>query len=195
MKRKDGRNFYSRPLEGFVVTVDVAKNRVVSTWDVESPKPAEGIRDLDEKSQARLDPPLKPLTQKMPEGSNIKVDGQELTWDRWKLRWSMDPLRGLEILHVRYIDRGGEKDEERSVLYKISLAEMLVPYGDPAKTWSFRNAFDVGEYGLGKTLHPLIPGQDVPEHALLFDVTVPDDLGGDPVVMKGAAAASSCSRS
>lgn len=186
--KRQGRNFYSRPLEGFVVTVDVAKNRVASVWDVESPKPADGIKDLDDKAQARLDPPLKPLVQKMPEGSNLKVNGQELQWDRWKLRWSMDPLRGLEILHVRYLDRSGEKEEERSVLYKLSLAEMLVPYGDPAKTWSFRNAFDVGEYGLGKTLHPLVPGQDVPEHALLFDVAVPDDLGGEPVVMKGAAA-------
>ena len=37
----------------------------------------------------------------------------------------------------------------RSVLYRGSLSEMVVPYGDPSGGWFFRNSFDAGELGLG----------------------------------------------
>jgi len=37
----------------------------------------------------------------------------------------------------------------RPVLYRASLAEMYVPYGDPAPTHRFKNVFDQGEYGVG----------------------------------------------
>jgi primary-amine oxidase len=96
----------------------------------------------------------------------------------------MDPLQGLTLYHVRFQD--GEK--QRSVLYKISLAEMLVPYSSPLKSWSFRNAFDIGEYGLGKTLHPLVKGVDVPENSLLFDTALSDDRGGETKRLGGIAA-------
>ena len=37
----------------------------------------------------------------------------------------------------------------RPVLYRGSLSEMVVPYGDPSGGWFFRNSFDAGELGLG----------------------------------------------
>ena len=37
----------------------------------------------------------------------------------------------------------------RQVLYRGSLSEMVVPYGDPSGGWFFRNSFDAGELGLG----------------------------------------------
>lgn len=178
-----GKNFYSRPLEGFVVTVDLSKGKVVKVWDEEIVPCAKGHKNLDTDSNKPLDPALKPLIIKQPEGSSITIDGQSISWHRWKFRYSMDPLKGLLLYHVQFKD----EQKERSIIYKLSLADMLVPYGAPGNNWTFRNAFDVGEYGLGKTLHPLTLGQDVPENAILLESVMPDDLGNEPVVIKGAA--------
>ncbi|MGE3760381.1 MAG: tyramine oxidase, partial [Pseudobdellovibrionaceae bacterium] len=179
MKGK-GKNFYSRPIEGVVVTVDLSQNKVTSVWDMEKAPIASGIREIEGKSGADL---LKPLTVIQKKGSSVQMSGQDVTWYRWKFHWSMDPMQGLQLHHVRFDDKG----VERTILYKISLAEMFVPYGAPEKSWSFRNAFDVGEYGVGKTLHPLEKGKDVPDNAILLDVHVPDDIGKDVLTIPGAA--------
>ncbi|MGZ3711291.1 MAG: copper amine oxidase, partial [Bdellovibrionota bacterium] len=178
-----GKNFYSRPVEGVVVTVDLASKKVISVWDVEAVTPAKGNRELGTSAQGNLDPAFPPIEMKLPMRLGYSIDGQEVTWGRWKFRYSMDPMQGLQLYHVRFRDG----DTERTIIYKISLAEMLVPYGNPLKSWSFRNAFDVGEYGVGKTLHPLVAGQDVPVYATLLDTVVPDDLGNDPTVINGMA--------
>lgn len=182
-KKKDSKNVYSRPIDGIVVTIDLSNMKVASVWDIEEPPVAAGSKELGKDQQPLLDPPLAPIETKMPTGPSYKVSGQEVSWHRWKFRFSMDPLQGLQLFHVRYRDM----EKERSIIYKISLSEMLVPYGNANKTWSFRNAFDVGEYGLGKTLHPLVAGQDVPEYATLFDTPMADDLGGPAQVIKGVA--------
>lgn len=180
---KAAKNVYSRPIEGVVVTVDLSKKKVVSVWDVETVPVAEGFKEFGSAAQKQADPPLALLETKMPNGPSFKIDGQEISWRHWKFRYSMDPMQGLQLLHVRFDDHG----VERSVAYKLSLAEMLVPYGNSLKTWSFRNAFDVGEYGIGKALHPMVAGQDVPSYATLLDTTVADDLGGPAQMMKGMA--------
>ena len=50
------------------------------------------------------------------------------------------------MLHtVGYKDGG----KVRPILYRASLSEMIVPYGDPTDGHFRKNAFDVGEYGIG----------------------------------------------
>ena len=182
-KKGKARNFYSRPIEGVIVTVDLSAKKVANIWDMGKYPVAQNHRELNEASNSPIDRSMKALRITQPQGPSFKMNGQEIEWFQWKFRYSMDPLQGLQILHVQH----KENNQYRSVLYKLSLAEMLVPYGDGDKAWSFRNAFDVGEYGLGKTLHPLELGKDVPENALLLDVAVPDDVGGAPVTMKAVA--------
>ena len=48
----------------------------------------------------------------------------------------------------------------RPVLYRLSFAEMVVPYGDPAFPHYKKNAFDGGEDGLGSNAHSLSLGCD-----------------------------------
>ena len=62
-------------------------------------------------------------------------------------------------------------------MYRGSVAEMVVPYGDPGASWFFRNSFDVGELGLGKAASPLRQGLDCPENAQLFDAVMAGDRG------------------
>ena len=52
---------------------------------------------------------------------------------------------GLVLHTVSYTDQG----RERPLLYRASLSEMVVPYGDPRPFYFRRNAFDVGEAGVG----------------------------------------------
>ena len=63
---------------------------------------------------------------------------------------------GLVLNTVSYTDG----DDVRPVLYRASLAEMTVPYGDPSVTQARKNAFDVGEYGLGMLANSLVLGCD-----------------------------------
>ena len=63
---------------------------------------------------------------------------------------------GLTLHHLRYNDGG----RDRSILYRASLTEMVVPYGDPAPTQRRKNAFDVGEYGMGMCANSLELGCD-----------------------------------
>jgi primary-amine oxidase len=182
-KRK-GKNVYSRPIEGVLVTVDLVSKSVVDFLDLGKIPVAEGIREFNREANTPNLPALKPLIIKQDSGPSFKLNGQLVEWAQWKFRFSMDPMRGAQLYHVTYRDG----DQDRSVLYKMSLTEMLVPYADPDETWSFRNAFDVGEYGLGKTAHPLKKGEDVPENAVLLDAVIPSDVGAEPAIIPGAVA-------
>ena len=47
-----------------------------------------------------------------------------------------------------------------AVLHRASIAELVIPYGDPAPTTHYKNAFDVGEYGMGAMANALELGCD-----------------------------------
>jgi len=181
--KKDTKNIYSRPVEGIVATADLVQKKVTEIWDEEMAPVAPASKELNKEAYAPLVAKLKPLTIKQSDGPSFKINGQEITWHNWKFRYSMNPLNGLQLLHLRYTTEG----VDRSVIYKISLSEMLVPYGTTGKTWTFRNAFDVGEYGLGKGLHPLVKGQDVPDNAVLLESAIANDSGDEPYKINGAA--------
>ena len=62
------------------------------------------------------------------------------------------PKEGL-VLHTLSYDDGSLG--RRSVAYRLSFCEMVVPYGDPHEPHYRKNAFDAGEDGLGKNAHAL----------------------------------------
>jgi primary-amine oxidase len=97
-----------------------------------------------------------------PEGHTFAVNGHEITWQNWKLRYGVDNREGLVIYDVRFNDNG----KERSVMYRGSMPEMVVPYGSPDLFQATYNFFDAGEYRLGQgTAQSLTPGADAPENA------------------------------
>jgi primary-amine oxidase len=177
------RNYYARPIEGVVATVDMNAGTVIDVQDVEMPPVAAGAQEFSEKANGPIRQGLKPLLSQMPDGVSFEVSGQEIRWQNWRFRYSVQAMKGLVLYDVGYEDKG----RLRPILHKISLAEMLVPYSDPRKTWSFRNAFDVGEYGTGRTAHTLDPLVDVPAHAVFFDAHFASDTG-EPEAFERAAA-------
>ena len=46
------------------------------------------------------------------------------------------------------------------MFWRISLAEMVVPYGNPDHPHHRKHAFDLGEYGAGYMTNPLSMGCD-----------------------------------
>lgn len=166
-------NPYGRPIEGVIALVDVAKRAVVDVVDTGIVPLAADTQDLDPASIGKQRPRLAPLVIQQPEGTGFALRGQAVEWDRWRFRWSVHPREGL-VLHQVGWDEGLSV---RPILYRASLSEMVVPYGDPSGNWAWRSAFDEGEYGLGRFLTPLLRGGEVPENAVLLDAVMADETG------------------
>jgi primary-amine oxidase len=177
------KNVYARPIEGVVALVDLNQMRVERVLDTGVlPLPPQAA-DLDERSVGRQRVGPKPLQHVQPLGPSFTVRGQEVRWQKWRFRFAVHPREGLVIHTVGYEDEG----RVRPVLYRASLSEMVVPYADPAANWSFRSAFDEGEYGLGRLTAALEVGTDAPAHARLFSAVYADDHG-KPVTVPRAVA-------
>ncbi len=165
-------NFYARPIEGVVALVDMNQRAVADVIDTGVVPISEEDGAYDEKSVKPREQ-VKPLTISQPEGPSFTVDGYLIRWQNWSFRYALHPREGLVLYQVSY----DGLDAPRQVLYRASLSEMVVPYGDTDANWAWRNAFDEGEYGIGRLASPLEPGVDAPENAQLFDAQLADDHG------------------
>lgn len=165
-------NFYARPIEGVVALVDMNQRKVVDLVDTGVVPLSQDDGAFDEKSVAPRQAP-KPLNISQPEGPSFTLSGHEVRWQNWRFRFALHPREGLVLYTVGYEDQG----KLRPILYRASLSEMVVPYGDPDPNWAWRSAFDEGEYGIGRLTSPLEPGIDAPENAALFDADLADDMG------------------
>jgi primary-amine oxidase len=70
-------------------------------------------------------------------------------------------------------------------VYRASVTEMVVPYGDPNTSHFWKNAFDCGEYGLGKLANSLELGCDCLGLIHYFDIPMVEDQGS-VTLMKNA---------
>lgn len=166
-------NAYAHPLDGLLAYVDLNAKEVVELVDVEPvPVPqAEGNFGRTAKIPPRRD--LRPLEIVQAEGPSFEVDGHQIRWHQWSLRVSANGREGLVLHQVSIDDRG----RERPVLYRASISEMVVPYGDPGPSWFWRSAFDEGEYGLGRLANSLRLGCDCLGEIRYLDLTTAGDDG------------------
>lgn len=165
--------FAAGPVEGVVLYVNLNTKKVFKFLDsgvVPRPKgaPAPGPQAVDHPRDA-----LKPLEITNPDGPNFSLQGNEVSWQNWRFRFAVNGREGLVLYTVGYEDRG----KLRSILYRGSLSEMVVPYGDPSDAWYFRNAFDEGEDSMGRYANSLEPGTDAPRNATFVDATLADETG------------------
>jgi primary-amine oxidase len=173
-KENADSNWYSRPIEGVVAMINLTKRTVIEVIDTGVVPISKDRGSFDEKSVGRLRTAPRPLQIVQPKGASFEVTGHDVAWQKWRFHFGLDPREGLVLHRVRYVDAG----KERSILYRASLSEMVVPYGDPESNWSWRSAFDVGEYGIGRLASPIVRGADAPESSVLFDFPVATDAGG-----------------
>ncbi|MFS8897204.1 primary-amine oxidase [Synechococcus sp. R3-13] len=177
----DNWNYYGAPIEGVLATVNLNTGKVSKLIDDDTLVAfSKESFDYDLASLGSVRPAPKPLKITHPGGASYDIKGNEITWQGWKFRYLMHPREGLVLYTARY----QEGEEERPVFYRVSLSEMVVPYGDPDETWYFRNAFDVGEYNFGLLANTMELGKEVPENGLLLDAVFADN-DGEPYVMPG----------
>jgi primary-amine oxidase len=176
----DTANYYGRPIEGVVAIVNMNTRAVVDVLDTGVVPVSATSRDFDEKSVGKLRVKPNPLLIVQPRGASYRLNGHEIAWQKWRFRYTMHPREGLVLHTIGYDDAG----KTRPILYRASLSEMVVPYGDPSENWRWRAAFDVGEYSVGRLASPLEPKLDAPENAQLIDATFVDDFGKPYVLPK-----------
>ncbi|KAF9469528.1 copper amine oxidase [Collybia nuda] len=112
------------------------------------------IAETDKDFKLRTD--IKPLHIVQPEGVSFKMNGNELEWQNWKMHISFTQREGIALSTITYNDHG----EVRPLFYRLSLAEMVVPYGAPQHPHPRKFAFDSGEYGMGTMANELSLGCD-----------------------------------
>jgi primary-amine oxidase len=166
-------NGYARPIEGIRPVVNLNTMEVIRVEDygfVPLP-PNEGNYAAHRMKTLRDD--IKPIEITQPEGPSFKVNGYQVSWQKWDFVIGFNPREGLTLHALSYNDNG----EKRSILYRASLSEMVVPYGDPTDTQKRKNAFDSGEYGMGTCANSLELGCDCLGYIKYFDAHMTDSKG------------------
>ena len=166
-------NGYARPIEGIRPVVDLNRMQVIRVEDYGHwPLPPEsGNYAVSRLQHFRTD--IKPRTIIQPEGATFSLAGNSIAWQNWKSVIGFNAREDLTIHNVRYHDQG----RDRSILYRGSLTETVVLYGDPSPTQVRKNAFDVGEYGMGMCAKSLRLGCDCVRHIVYLDAHLCDSHG------------------
>jgi primary-amine oxidase len=166
-------NGYARPIEGVVAVVDLNRMEVlrIEDYGVVPLPPTAGNWARDYIPQTRTD--LRRLEVVQPDGPSFRINGHEIDWQKWRFRISFNPREGLVLHTITYRDQ----DRERPILYRASLVEMLVPYADPRVQSYRKNAFDLGEYGIGMLANSLTLGCDCLGLIHYFDAHMTNSRG------------------
>ncbi|CCX34271.1 peroxisomal copper amine oxidase [Pyronema domesticum] len=110
--------------------------------------------DIESTTGYRRD--LKPINITQPEGVSFSLQGRELSWQNWGVHIGFNYKEGIVLNNITYNDGG----KIRPIFYRLSLAEMVVPYGNPERPHQRKHAFDLGEYGGGYMTNSLSLGCD-----------------------------------
>ncbi|GAA3534213.1 primary-amine oxidase [Nonomuraea rosea] len=166
---------WAHPVDGLVAYVDLVKGEILEIVDTgPQPIPAEP----GDYHQGPHRTSQKPIHITQPEGPSFTVDGPLVTWEKWSLRLGYDMREGLTLHQIGFEDGG----RTRPIVYRASVAEMMVPYGDPSPIRFWQNYFDTGEYQLGKLANSLELGCDCLGEITYFDAVVTDGAGVPKVI-------------
>ena len=178
LRDSEESNAYGRPIEHVMAVVDLVESRVLDVIDEPGPRSPDESLDYRYNDLAPRED-LKALDIVQPDGVSFTLDGHLLSWQKWQMRVSLHPREGLVLHQIAYNDDG----ELRPICYRASMAEMVVPYGDPSPTQYFKNAFDSGEVGgLGRLTNSLELGCDCLGEIVYMDGHVTNEFGGSRTI-------------
>jgi primary-amine oxidase len=165
---------WAHPIDGVVAYIDLIRNEVIDVIDdAVMPIPEEEGNFDDPAATGPARTSLKPLEITQPEGPSFHVDGNVVQWQNWRFRVGFDAREGLVLHQISFDDHG----RQRPIVYRASVSEMVVPYGDPSPVRFWQNYFDAGEYLMGKWTNSLVLGCDCLGEIHYFDGWVADDHG------------------
>jgi primary-amine oxidase len=161
-------NAYARPVQGLIAHVDLTAGKVAHLEDHGVvPLPGQGAR-YDAASQPKFRDSLRAIDITQPDGASFQVDGHAVQWEGFNFRVSIHPTNGLVLHQLSYQDG----DENRSILYRAALSEMVVPYGDTDPMHNWKHVFDAGEASIGSLTNSLTLGCDCLGEIHYFDHNV-----------------------
>ena len=179
-------NYYAHPVEGLHALIDLSTLEILRVEDhFEAtgdyiPVPRTPLNfDADVLTEFRA--PSAPLDIVQPDGPGYRVAGNHVTWENWDFRVGFNGREGLVLYMIGYTHQG----RRRPILYRASIAEMVVPYGTPERSHYRKNVFDSGEIGFGRMANSLKLGCDCLGAIHYFDAVVPD-LFGAPRTIENA---------
>ncbi|KAK6612681.1 copper amine oxidase [Botrytis cinerea] len=157
-------NFYGYPLP-LIPVMDACTKEIEI---LKHCKPAEYVPELLENG-TRKD--MKPINVVQPEGASFTVgeDDSLVEWQKWRFRVGFNHREGATIHDVHY--------DGRSVLYRLSVSEMTVPYADARSPFFRKQAFDFGDGGAGNCANNLELGCDCLGVIKYFDGTKTESNG------------------
>ena len=173
-----GDNPYARPIANLHPVFDLAAYRIIRIEDygvVPIPPDPGPIRRTEQRGD------LTEIAITQPDGPSFSVDGYHVRWHDWELQIGFSQREGLVLYDIGMHDRG----RLRPIMKRASMAEMVVPYGDPRGAGFRRNAFDTGEIGIGVNLDSLKLGCDCLGHIHYFDLHT-HDWRGEPRLIENA---------
>ncbi|MEM7069921.1 MAG: primary-amine oxidase [Pseudomonadota bacterium] len=173
-----GDNPYARPIGNLHPVFDLAERRLIRVEDygvVPVPPDPGPIRRAEQRDD------LTEISITQPDGPSFEVDGYRVRWHDWEFQVGYAQRDGLVLHDIGIRDNG----RLRPIMNRASMAEMVVPYGDPRPDGFRRNAFDTGEYGIGVALDSLTLGCDCLGHIHYFDVHT-HNWHGEPELIKNA---------
>jgi primary-amine oxidase len=174
-------NPYAHHVTGLHPVVDLNRMTLLEIEDLD-PGGQPAVRG--EYVPALLGRPLRevaPLEVSQPSGAGFTLDGRLLSWQNWQLRLGFNHREGLVLHQVGFVEEG----RLRPVAYRMSFAEMFVPYRDASPDHYRRTAFDIGEWGLGFMTTSLELGCDCLGEITYLDAVV-HDSAGEPRVIRNA---------
>ena len=181
-------NQYAHPLD-FAVVIDTEKEEVLRI-DIRKvngqrvPVPKKPHNFLPQFIQdGYITDRLKPIDVTQPKGVSFTMNGNELSWAGFHMHIGFNYREGIVISDVS-VDDMYEK-RRRSIFNRLSVAEMVVPYGNPDNPHHRKHAFDIGEYGMGLMTNPLKAGCDC-KGAIKYLDAIMSNARGDAAVLPNA---------
>ena len=94
------------------------------------------------------------------------------------MRLGYNGREGLTLHNLSFADG----DRSRPIMYRGSISEMVVNYGDPTPIHAWQNYFDVGEFQFGRLANSLQLGCDCLGEIQYLDAMVVDDFGNPKTI-------------
>ncbi len=182
--QRDAHDYaWGHPVDQLVAFVDMIERRVVRIIDdgpAEIPLTNGNFEDPELTGPLRTD--LKPIVITQPEGPSFTLDGQRAALAE------VGPARRIRRpRRPGAAARSGSTTaaRRRSIIDRASIAEMVVPYGDPRPYRSWQNYFDTGEYLVGRDANSLELGCDCLGEITYLSPVVADDFGNPREISEG----------
>jgi primary-amine oxidase len=164
---------WAHPVGGVIAHVDVSKRQVLRVVETHVEHvPAESGDYLDPAIRGPERADLKPISITQPDGVSFTLEDGLLRWQNWQVRLGFNGREGLTLHELSFTDGG----VDRPIVYRASIAEMVVNYGDPGPTHGWQNYFDLGEYQFGRLANSLELGCDCLGEITYVDAVVVDDF-------------------